>query len=103
MVFEDSLFSLPLVTQEAWQDFGKRSRKKQIKKNIQKDKKTKGPLEVIKVIEYVKGRGYCLRPRLTVNPHHMLNVKFHFDISTLFFIGLKRLGCNRMDGNLDNI
>lgn len=48
MGFEDSLFSLLLVTQVAWQDFGKQIRKKQnsLKKT---EGKTKGPLEVVKV------------------------------------------------------
>lgn len=48
MGFEDSLFSLPLVTQVAWQDFGKQIRKKQ---NTHKktEGKRKGPLEVVNV------------------------------------------------------
>ncbi len=47
MGFEDSLFSLPLVTQVAWQDFGKQIRKKQ-KTHKKTEGKTKGPLEVVK-------------------------------------------------------
>lgn len=46
MGFEDSLFSLPLVTQVAWQDFGKA---KQKQKNTRGE--TKSPLEAVEKTE----------------------------------------------------